>query len=104
MFSLYFLPERFKDEIHVQEEAIALIACLATDIELVWHQSAVEGIHDVILKAMSTFPDEKSLSEISLEALGMSIPCPLMTGLAWKKQHWHFAMTPGVEKFHRYLV
>ena len=38
----------------------------------------------MILKAMSTFPDEKSLSEISLEALGMSIfiTCPLMTGLA----------------------
>ena len=82
MFSLYFLPERFEDKIHVQEEAIALIACLATDIELVWHQCAVEGIHDVILKAMSTFSDEKSLSEISLEALGMSITCPLMTGLA----------------------
>lgn len=82
MFSLYFLPERFEDKIHVQEEAIALIACLATDIELVWHQCAVEGIHDVILKAMSTFPDEESLSEISLEALGMSITCLLMTGLA----------------------
>lgn len=84
MFSLYFLPERFEDKICVQEEAIALIACLATDFELVWHQCAVEGIHDVILKAMSTFPDEKSLSEISLEALGMSIfiTCPLMTGLA----------------------
>lgn len=82
MFSLYFLPERFEDKIHLQEEAIALIACLATDIELVWHQCAVEGIHDVILKAMSTFPDEKSLSEISLEALGMSITCPLMSGLA----------------------
>ena len=30
----------------------------------------------MILKAMSTFPDEKSLSEISLEALGMSITYP----------------------------
>ena len=54
----------------MQEEAIALIACLATDIELVRRQSAIEGIHDVILKAMTIFHDEIFLTEISLEALG----------------------------------
>jgi len=58
----------------VQEEAIALIACLATDVELVWHQSAVEGVHSMILKAMNSFPDEMFLSEISLEALGEFLP------------------------------
>ena len=61
---------RFENDVHAQEEAIALIACLATDVELVWHQSAVEGIHSMILKAMSTFEEEVFLSEISLEALG----------------------------------
>ena len=74
----FSLPCRFVNDVcdvHVQEEAIALIACLATDVELVWHQSAVEGIHHVILKAMSNFPDEMFLAEISLEALGESHPC-----------------------------
>lgn len=61
---------RFADHVGVQQEAIALIACLATDVELVWHQSAVEGIHCMILNAMDNFPDEISLSEIALEALG----------------------------------
>lgn len=51
-----------------------MIACLATDVELVWHQSAVEGIHNMILKAMRKFPDEMFLSEISLEALGEYLP------------------------------
>ena len=57
-----------------------MIACLATDVELVWHQSAVEGIHDMILKAMRKFPDEMFLSEISLEALGeyRLAPLPLL--------------------------
>lgn len=63
--------QRFENDVHAQEEAIALIACLATDVELVWHQSAVEGIHSMILKAMSTFEEEVFLSEISLEALGV---------------------------------
>ena len=58
------------DHVGVQEEAIALIACLATDVELVVHQSAVEGIHCMILNAMDNFPDHISLVEISLEALG----------------------------------
>lgn len=57
----------------MQEEAIALIACLATDVELVWHQSAIEGIHDMILKVMETYPDEVDLAEVSLEALGKSL-------------------------------
>lgn len=56
----------------MQEEAIALIACLATDVELVWHQSAIEGVHDMILKVMETYPDEVDLAEVSLEALGKS--------------------------------
>lgn len=56
----------------MQEEAIALIACLATDVELVRHQSAIEGIHNLILKTMTTFCDEIFLTEISLEALGKS--------------------------------
>jgi len=43
---------------------------LATDVELVWHQSAVEGIHCMILNAMDNFPEQISLVEISLEALG----------------------------------
>jgi len=43
---------------------------LATDVELVWHQSAVEGIHCMILNAMDNFPEQVSLVEISLEALG----------------------------------
>lgn len=57
----------------MQEEAIALIACLATDVELVWHQSAIEGVHDMILKVMETYPDEVDLAEVSLEALGKSL-------------------------------
>lgn len=69
-YKLIFWPCRFADHIGVQEEAIALIACLATDVELVWHQSAVEGIHSMILNAMNNFPDQMSLAEISLEALG----------------------------------
>lgn len=75
----YFCPCRFVDNIGVQEEAIALIACLATDVELVWHQSAVEGIHGMILNAMSNFPDQASLCEISLEALGEYL-CPREEG------------------------
>lgn len=54
----------------MQEQAIALIACLATDVELVWHQSAIDGIHDMILKVMEIYPDEVVLTEVSLEALG----------------------------------
>lgn len=57
----------------MQEEAIALIACLATDVELVWHQSAIEGVHDMILKVMETYPDVVDLAEVSLEALGKSL-------------------------------
>ena len=57
----------------MQEEAIALIACLATDVELVWHQSAIEGVHNMILKVMETYPDEVDLAEVSLEALGKSL-------------------------------
>lgn len=57
----------------MQEEAIALIACLATDVELVWHQSAIEGVHDMILKVMETYPDVADLAEVSLEALGKSL-------------------------------
>lgn len=57
----------------MQEEAFALIACLATDVELVWHQSAIEGVHDIILKVMETYPDEVALAEVLLEALGMSL-------------------------------
>lgn len=57
---------------HVQEEAIALIACLAADVELVWHQSAIEGVHNMILKVMESNPDEVDLAEVSLEALGKS--------------------------------
>lgn len=57
----------------MQEEAIALIACLATDVELVWHQSAIEGVHNTILKVMETYPDEVVLAEVSLEALGKSL-------------------------------
>ena len=70
-----FCPSRLVDHIGVQEEAIALIACLATDVELVWHQSAVEGIHSMILNAMKNFPDQLSLAEISLEALGEYLIC-----------------------------
>lgn len=69
-FKLWFCPCRFRDKIDVQQEAIALIACLATDVELVLHQSAIEGIHGTILNAMNSFPDQISLCEISLEALG----------------------------------
>jgi len=47
---------------------------LATDVELVWHQSAVEGVHYMILNAMDNFPDQISLAEISLEALGKYLP------------------------------
>lgn len=70
VINLIFWWCRFADHIGVQEEAIALIACLATDVELVLHQVAVEGIHSMILNAMNNFPDQMSLAEISLEALG----------------------------------
>lgn len=78
-FKLWFCPCRFRDKIDVQQEAIALIACLATDVELVLHQSAIEGIHGMILNAMNSFPDQISLCEISLEALG---ECFLSVGTA----------------------
>ena len=78
-FKLWFCPCRFRDKIDVQQEAIALIACLATDVELVLHQSAIEGIHGTILNAMNSFPDQISLCEISLEALG---ECFLSVGIS----------------------
>lgn len=68
---VFSCTQRYLDDVNVQEEAIALIACLATDVELVWRQSAIEGFHDMILKAMKTYPDDLFLAEISLEALGV---------------------------------
>ncbi|XP_048584779.1 leucine-rich repeat serine/threonine-protein kinase 2 isoform X2 [Nematostella vectensis] len=63
---------RLKDDFGVQEEALAAIACLATDIELVRHQCATDQVHIRILEGLKAkFLDFPSLVEVSLEALGV---------------------------------
>lgn len=65
--------EKFPMAYTVQEQAIILLATLANDIELVRQQCIVEEIHLILLEVLDRFSCEKSLVEVTFEALGKPI-------------------------------
>ena len=68
--SLYFFS--FKDDAKVFQEAIAIVACFATDLEVIRNQCAIEQLHVPVLKSIQMFPNDVTLIEMAFEAIGKS--------------------------------
>jgi len=60
----------FQDDPMVLQEAIAILACFATELEVIRHQCAVEKLHIPVLQSLQTFKDNVTLIEMAFELIG----------------------------------
>ncbi|KAK3698088.1 hypothetical protein QZH41_017526 [Actinostola sp. cb2023] len=71
----------FKDDAKVFQEAIAIVACFATDLEVIRNQCAIEQLHVPVLKSIQMFPNDVTLIEMAFEAIGVFAACEAMPDL-----------------------